>query len=93
MFDEITINQLAHKLADIIIEKTADNRRPAISPKYVTFEDAGVIMGNMTENAVREMVKAGKLRRRVIDGRVWIATADIDRIMDEEIVQPSVNAK
>jgi hypothetical protein len=85
MFDESTFNRLAHQIADIIIAKTAD-RRPAVYPKYVTFEDAGIIMGNMSENAVREMVKAGKLPCRKKDGRLWIAVADIDSMMSEEIV-------
>jgi hypothetical protein len=85
MFDEGTFSKLAHKIADIIIEKTAD-KKPVIAPKYVSFKDAGVIMGNMTENAVREMVKAGKLPCRRKDGRSWIAVADIDRMMSEEIV-------
>jgi hypothetical protein len=85
MFDDSTFDKLAHKIADIIIEKTA-NRRPTVSPKYVSFKDAGIIMGNMTENATREMVKAGKLPFRRNNGRSWIAVADIDRMMSEEIV-------
>jgi hypothetical protein len=82
MFDEATFNKLAHKIADIIIAKMDD--KPSIQPKYVSFKDAGIILGNMSVNAIREMVKAGKLRSFRKGDRLWIKISDIDAMMVPE---------
>lgn len=56
---------------------------PPVAPKFLTFESAGHYLGGLTKEAVRHMARSGKFPCSKIGGRMFVAAADIDKMMEK----------
>ena len=70
MFDKTFMNQFAHQIADIVIEKL---NRPTISPRWLDYEHAAVLMCQ-TPDGIRGMVRNKIFPIKKFGGRNYIAT-------------------
>lgn len=53
-----------------------------VRPAFLTLEQSGQYMGGLTSEAVRHMVRNGKLPVSKLGGRLFIAVRDIDQAME-----------
>jgi hypothetical protein len=54
-----------------------------ITARYLTLAQTGQYLGGLTSEAVRHMVRNGKLPVSKLGGRLFIATRDIDHAMEK----------
>ncbi|MCZ2153172.1 MAG: hypothetical protein LC114_04605 [Bryobacterales bacterium] len=78
MFDKTFVNQFAHQIADIVIEKL---NRPVVSPRYLDYEHAAVLMCQ-TPDGIRGMVRSKIFPIKKFGGRNFIDIKDIEKAMD-----------
>ena len=78
MFDKTFVNQFAHQIADIVIEKL---NRPQVSPRYLDYESAAVLMCQ-TPDGIRGMVRSKIFPIKKFGGRNYIDINDIEKAMD-----------
>jgi hypothetical protein len=63
-------------------KRTVNKKVVEIQPKYLDLRQAGLYMGGLTAEAVRHMVRNGRLPVSKLGGRLFIATQDIDEAME-----------
>src|ERR1035441_7293050 len=78
MFDKTFVNQFAHQIADIVIEKL---NRPQVSPRYLDYESAAVLL-SQTPGGIRGMVRSKIFPIKKFGGRNFIDIKDIEKAMD-----------